>query len=159
DVPVKALLSAEYAGQRRRLIGPEASAELRPGAPDGRPPRLPGFVTGATGGASAEPSLDAEPPRLDPATGEPTLRTSDPGRRSGPAASSRRAGDTCPLDVADRFGNMVSATPSGGWLQSSPVIPGLGFCLGTRAQMFTLTPGLPATLAPGKRPRTTLTPS
>jgi hypothetical protein len=61
--------------------------------------------------------------------------------------------------VADRFGNLVSATPSGGWLQSSPVIPGLGFCLGTRAQMFTLTPGLPATLAPGKRPRTTLTPS
>ncbi len=46
-----------------------------------------------------------------------------------------------------------------GWLQSSPVIPGLGFCLGTRAQMFTLTPGLPNSLAPGKRPRTTLTPS
>jgi gamma-glutamyltranspeptidase/glutathione hydrolase len=84
------------------------------------------------------------------------MRTSGP---AGPAASSHRAGDTCHLDVADRFGNMVSATPSGGWLQSSPVIPGLGFCLGTRAQMFTLTPGLPATLAPGKRPRTTLTPS
>ena len=76
------------------------------------------------------------------------MRTSGP---VGPAASSHRAGDTCHLDVADRFGNMVSATPSGGWLQSSPVIPGLGFCLGTRAQMFTLTPGLPATLAPGKR--------
>ena len=60
--------------------------------------------------------------------------------------------------MADRFGNLVSATPSGGWLQSSPVIPGLGFCLGTRAQMFTLTPGLPGTLAPGKRPRTTLSP-
>ena len=54
---------------------------------------------------------------------------------------------------------MVSATPSGGWLQSSPVIPALGFCLGTRGQMFTLTPGLPATIAPGKRPRTTLTPT
>jgi gamma-glutamyltranspeptidase/glutathione hydrolase len=54
---------------------------------------------------------------------------------------------------------MVAATPSGGWLQSSPVIPSLGFCLGTRAQMFTLEPGLPATIAPGKRPRTTLTPS
>ncbi len=63
------------------------------------------------------------------------------------------------MDVADRFGNMVAATPSGGWLQSSPVIPGLGFCLGTRGQMFTLTPGLPNTLAPGKRPRTTLSPS
>jgi len=165
DVPVKALLSAEYADQRRRLVGPEASAELRPGAPDGRTPGLPAFVTRTHGSAdgSAAPSLDAEPPRLDPGTGEPTLRTSGPGSPAGsptgPAASSHRAGDTCHLDVADRFGNMVSATPSGGWLQSSPVIPGLGFCLGTRAQMFTLTPGLPATLAPGKRPRTTLTPS
>ena len=70
-----------------------------------------------------------------------------------------RPGDTCHVDVADRWGNVVTATPSGGWLQSSPVIPELGFCLGTRGQMFTLTPGLPATLAPGKRPRTTLTPT
>ena len=54
---------------------------------------------------------------------------------------------------------MVSATPSGGWLQSSPVIPGLGFCLGTRGQMFWLRPGLPNSLEPGKRPRTTLSPS
>ncbi len=165
DVPVKALLSAEYADGRRRLVGPEASAELRPGAPEGRTPRLPGFVTGTVKGndddGSVAPSLDVEPPgpRLDPGTGEPTMRTSGPDPETGSAASSYRAGDTCHLDVADRFGNMVSATPSGGWLQSSPVIPGLGFCLGTRAQMFTLTPGLPATLAPGKRPRTTLTPS
>ena len=163
DVPVKALLSAEYADDRRRLVGPEASAELRPGAPEGRTPRLPGFVTGTVTGnddGSVAPSLDVEPPepRLDPGTGEPTMRTSGPDPETGSAASSYRAGDTCHLDVADRFGNMVSATPSGGWLQSSPVIPGLGFCLGTRAQMFTLTPGLPATLAPGKRPRTTLTP-
>ena len=163
DVPVKALLSAEYADDRRLLVGPEASAELRPGAPEGRTPRLPGFVTGTVTGnddGSVAPSLDVEPPgpRLDPGTGEPTMRTSGPDPETGSAASSYRAGDTCHLDVADRFGNMVSATPSGGWLQSSPVIPGLGFCLGTRAQMFTLTPGLPATLAPGKRPRTTLTP-
>ena len=54
---------------------------------------------------------------------------------------------------------MVTATPSGGWLQSSPVIPSLGFQLGTRAQMFALEEGLPATIAPGKRPRTTLTPT
>jgi gamma-glutamyltranspeptidase / glutathione hydrolase len=164
DVPVKALLSSEYADARRQLVGPEASAELRPGAPDGRPPRLPGYATGQVSGngddGSVAPSLDVEPPapRLDPGTGEPTMRTSGTGP-DPKTASSYRAGDTCHLDVADRFGNMVSATPSGGWLQSSPVIPGLGFCLGTRAQMFTLTPGLPATLAPGKRPRTTLTPS
>jgi gamma-glutamyltranspeptidase/glutathione hydrolase len=151
DVPVKALLSAGYAAARRRLVGPGASADLCPGAPDGRPPELPAYAAksfgkngkGAGGELGAAPSLDPAP--ADPGTGEPTARTSGPG-------------DTCHLDVADRFGNMVSATPSGGWLQSSPVIPGLGFCLGTRAQMFTLTPGLPATLAPGKRPRTTLSP-
>lgn len=69
------------------------------------------------------------------------------------------AGDTCHVDVVDRWGNMVSATPSGGWLQSSPVIPELGFCLGTRMQMFWLEEGLPASLMPGKRPRSTLSPS
>ncbi len=140
DVPVKTLLSAGYADARRALIGSQASADLIPGVPEGRQPVLPAFVTRSFGSA-VTPYAD-----LDPGTGEPTMRTGGPG-------------DTCHLDVADRFGNMVSATPSGGWLQSSPVIPGLGFCLGTRAQMFTLTPGLPATLAPGKRPRTTLTPS
>ena len=167
DVPVKALLSAEYAESRRRLAGPEASTELRPGSPEGRVPRLPDFVTpafafaGVGDDGSVSPVMDVEPPaaRLDPGTGEPTMRTSGPDAATTATTASYRAGDTCHLDVADRFGNMVSATPSGGWLQSSPVIPGLGFCLGTRAQMFTLTPGLPATLAPGKRPRTTLSPS
>ena len=164
DVPVKALLSAGYADARRQLIGAEASADLVPGSPDGRPPRLPEFATAAGQAPPAQGSLsdpmNVPTPQLDPATGEPTARTSGPETFKDPkAASSYRAGDTCHLDVADRFGNMVSATPSGGWLQSSPVIPGLGFCLGTRAQMFTLTPGLPATLAPGKRPRTTLSPS
>ena len=68
-------------------------------------------------------------------------------------------GDTVHLDVADRFGNLVSATPSGGWLQSSPVIEELGWPLGTRAQMFWLEDGLPSSLAPKTRPRTTLSPS
>ncbi len=67
-------------------------------------------------------------------------------------------GDTVHLDVADRFGNLISATPSGGWLQSSPTIPELGWPLGSRAQMFWLEEGLPSSLAPGKRPRTTLSP-
>jgi gamma-glutamyltranspeptidase/glutathione hydrolase len=160
DVPMATLLSAKYADERRRLIGEEASADLIPGSPDGREPVLPGYVTLAypnqygPGLASVNPSFyPGELPKLDAGTGEPTMRT------GGPDTPGQRRGDTCHLDVADRFGNMVSATPSGGWLQSSPVIPGLGFCLGTRAQMFTLTPGQPATLAPGKRPRTTLTPS
>jgi gamma-glutamyltranspeptidase / glutathione hydrolase len=67
-------------------------------------------------------------------------------------------GDTVHLDVADRFGNLFSATPSGGWLQSSPTIPALGWPLGSRAQMFWLEEGLASSLRPGTRPRTTLSP-
>ncbi|HWG62039.1 MAG TPA: gamma-glutamyltransferase family protein [Streptosporangiaceae bacterium] len=143
DVPVSALLSKQYSAQRRGLVAESASAELRPGSPDGAPPRMPSYVTSPApvpaGISAAEPSSEAS------------------GAAARPGWGFR--GDTCHLDVADRFGNLVSATPSGGWLQSSPVVPGLGFCLGTRGQMFTLTPDLPATLAPGKRPRTTLSPS
>jgi gamma-glutamyltranspeptidase/glutathione hydrolase len=68
-------------------------------------------------------------------------------------------GDTCCITATDRDGNMVVATPSGGWLKSSPVVPGLGFPLGTRGQMAWLVEGHPNSLAPGKRPRTTLSPT
>lgn len=68
-------------------------------------------------------------------------------------------GDTCHIDVTDRWGNMIAVTPSGGWLQSSPAIPELGFCLGTRLQMMWLDADSPAALRPGSRPRTTLTPT
>jgi gamma-glutamyltranspeptidase / glutathione hydrolase len=134
DVPLKTLLSPAYAAQRARLLEATASTTLRPGSPDGRPPRLP---TVASGNGTA-----------DATTGEPTV-----------SVDGRTRGDTCHVDVVDRWGNIVSATPSGGWLQSSPTIPELGFCLGSRAQMFWLEPGLPSSLAPGKRPRTTLTPT
>jgi gamma-glutamyltranspeptidase / glutathione hydrolase len=154
DVPLDDLLSAGYNDERRKLIGETASMELRPGHPAGREPELPGFATHSFGMTGFDPLEEGRrgsgDPGIDPATGEPLGRA--------PHAQARR-GDTCHLDVADRWGNVVTATPSGGWLQSSPVIPSLGFCLGTRGQMFTLTPGLPATIAPGKRPRTTLTPT
>jgi gamma-glutamyltranspeptidase / glutathione hydrolase len=79
--------------------------------------------------------------------GEPLVGAGEPTR-----------GDTVHLDVADRFGNLVSATPSGGWLQSSPTIPALGWPLGTRLQMTWLEEGLASSLRPGLRPRTTLSP-
>ena len=75
------------------------------------------------------------------------------------AANGTTRGDTCHVDVIDRWGNMIAATPSGGWFQSSPVVPELGVCLNTRGQMFWLDPTVPGALAPGKRPRTTLSPS
>jgi gamma-glutamyltranspeptidase/glutathione hydrolase len=88
----------------------------------------------------------------------PTLARTKP-LLAGSGLGEPTRGDTCHVDVIDRFGNAVSATPSGGWLQSSPVVPGLGFPLGTRAQMFWLEEGLPNSLEPRKRPRTTLSPS
>jgi gamma-glutamyltranspeptidase/glutathione hydrolase len=172
DVPMEALLSPEYAGQRRRLVTGEASGDLVPGAPGGAAPRLPGYALagfpGAAGAAGADGAAfagGAAPAGLAPGArghdagvGEPLAGQAGQPGSAPPLAPELGPGDTCHLDVADRFGNMVSATPSGGWLQSSPVIPGLGFCLGTRAQMFTLTPGFASTLAPRRRPRTTLSP-
>lgn len=136
-VPMAALLSADYNAARRALIGSGASLELNPGT-------IPGFEGQRARTLSL---LDALSP-TDQAVYEPTM-----------AHLSERKGDTVHIDVIDAEGNMVSVTPSGGWLQSSPVVPGLGFCLNTRAQMFWLEEGLPTSLAPGKRPRTTLTPS
>ena len=147
DVPLAALLSAEYASARAALVGEQADQRLRPGSPDGRSPRL------ATLPDAGSPS----PGIGEPTMGSSALATEPTDPRPGPLGQSR--GDTCHVDVVDRWGNLVSATPSGGWLQSSPVIAALGFPLGTRAQMFYLEPGLPNSLRPGARPRTTLSPS
>jgi len=136
-VPADLLLSDKYNDERRTLITNKASLDLRPGV-------IPGFggevqMRREDGPREAVGSLGA---------GEPTVG------RVGEVV-----GDTVHLDIIDRPGNMVSSTPSGGWLQSSPVIPELGFCLGTRAQMFWLDESHPAALVPGKRPRTTLSPT
>ncbi|MEC3982187.1 gamma-glutamyltransferase family protein [Amycolatopsis sp. H20-H5] len=136
DVPLDVLLSAEYTAGRRKLITDEASAELRPGFA-GSAPKLPAILSELRGMAAGSG-----------ATGEPTI---------GPQGQTR--GDTVHLDVVDAAGNMISLTPSGGWLQSSPTIPELGFCLDSRGQMFWLEQGLPNSLRPGKRPRITLSPS
>jgi gamma-glutamyltranspeptidase/glutathione hydrolase len=142
DGPWRTLLSGAYAAERASLVGPAASHEQRPGVIPGHEEQVRRNLdslrlAGATraGGATV---------------GEPTLQS---------MLATARRGDTVHIDVVDAEGNMVAATPSGGWLQSSPVIPELGFPLNSRAQMFWLEEGLPGSLAPGKRPRTTLTPS
>ena len=141
DVPIEALLSEAYAAERRKLIGDRASDEIRPGI-------LPGFEDQVARALGMVKPADGTAGGLG--IGEPTMAHLKP---------TLKPGDTVHLDVIDRWGNMVSATPSGGWPQSSPTIPELGFALNTRAQMFWLEPGLPSSLAPGKRPRTTLTPT
>lgn len=173
EVPLDGLLSAGYNAERRALIGERASYELRPGSPDGRSPRLSKHAVAV---AAGEDGLDA-PGISGSGAGEPTVARGVPtdiapggaagGGHGGVPAdmapeidrNGATRGDTCHLDVVDRWGNLVSATPSGGWLQSNPVVPSLGFPLGTRLQMAWLEEGLPNTLTPGRRPRTTLTPS
>ena len=137
DVPLQTLLSPAYASERRRLIGEGASLELRPGDLPGAAERMRRVLDMA--GAEVPVGLGH---------GEPTF-----------APLPVEWGDTVHLDVVDRWGNLVSATPSGGWLQSSPTIPELGFSISTRGQMCWLEPGHPSTLRPGARPRTTLTPT
>jgi gamma-glutamyltranspeptidase/glutathione hydrolase len=162
DVPLDALLSDAYNAERRKLIGEHASMEMRPGSPGGRAPFMPKF--NVVGTKKAIPGMGGfgEPARVESdALKTETYRDGGASAfaREGRAARGPAEGDTCHLDVIDRWGNVVACTPSGGWLQSSPTVPELGFCLGTRAQMFWLQEGLPSSLRPNMRPRTTLTPS
>jgi gamma-glutamyltranspeptidase/glutathione hydrolase len=137
EIPIATLLSDAYNDERRKLVTERASLDFIPGSVEG----FGGVVKlrRAEGSREAVGALGA---------GEPTVG------RFGEVR-----GDTVHFDIIDKAGNMVSSTPSGGWLQSSPIIPELGFCLGSRAQMFWLEEGHPAALAPGKRPRTTLSPT
>ena len=134
-VPLAELLAPDYARERAALIDDTASLDLRPGRPGGREPWMPPLLSGDAGDGLA-------------GSGEPTVSRTGVTR-----------GDTCHLDVVDRHGNLVSVTPSGGWLQSSPTIPELGFCLGSRLQMTWLDAASPSALTPGRRPRTTLSPT
>ena len=139
DVPLDALLGDAYSDARRALVGNTADREFRAGAIDGHghPPAL--IPKGST----------FDPDALRPHEHD-TMFTYQ---------LDRARGDTCHLDVNDRWGNMVAATPSGGWLSSGPAVPEFGFCLSTRGQMFWLDEDHPGCIQPGKRPRITLSPS
>ncbi len=134
DVPMDTLLSERYNNDRRREIGSTASMEQRPGK-----------IEGYGGKVIVKSVADSRSSVSAAGAGEPTV---------GRMGDSR--GDTVHIDIIDKDGNMFSATPSGGWLQSSPVIPELGWALGSRAQMFWLDESHPGALMPGKRPRSSL---
>lgn len=129
DVPLDTLLSEEYTESRRSLVDPTRASD------------------------EIRPGLGALP------AGWPWIGKTQVSAEPQAAVAARGRGDTTHLDACDCEGNLVAATPSGAWIQSSPVIPDLGFPIGTRAQMFCLDPAHPNALQPGKRPRTTLTPS
>jgi gamma-glutamyltranspeptidase / glutathione hydrolase len=124
DVPLSALLSAEYAAMRRGLIDPgHASLVRRPGDPLKQKAVL--------------------SPAADPAQ-----------RHISPPPSP--AHDTTTCLVADRFGNVVAATPSG-W--TGVVAGDTGVWLGSRLQSFNVWEDHPNVIVPGKLPRVTLSPT
>lgn len=124
------LLAPEYARARATLIEAQAAQVDQPG-----------IIAGV------------EPWR-------PPLRDVEAPLSQAPWAMERLGfGDTCHVSIIDKHGNAISLTASGGWLQSSPVIEGLGFSLSTRLQQTWLDPESPSCLRPGKRPRVTLTPT
>jgi gamma-glutamyltranspeptidase / glutathione hydrolase len=141
DVPLDALLDDGYNRQRRQLVDVSAALTLRPGEPGGRT----SFI----------------PPLSTPDNPEPETEWMSQLRSGLPTIlqATTAKGDTCTVTAVDRHGNMVTATPSGGWLKSSPAVASLGFPLGTRGQSMFLVDGHPNSLAPGKRPRTTLSPT
>ena len=140
-VPLRTLLDEAYNADRRKLVGAAASLDLRPGRMPGTDPHIVMRPKGSTPVATPE-SLDFNYPRPKD-VGDVVVAT----------------GDTTHFDIIDRHGNMISGTPSGSSLHMAPVVAGLGFGMPTRAQMFWLEEGVPGSLVPGKRPRTTLTPT
>ena len=142
------LLSDEYLRERWGRISDKASNTIDPGFPSGQKPLLPDLEV-------ALRTLQTADVRFG--IGEPTFVTLPPVAEW--AAQELFVGDTCHIDVIDQHGNMVAATPSGGWLSSSPTIPALGFAINTRLQMTWMDEGLPNTVTPGVSPCTTLSPS
>ncbi len=132
EVPLATLISSEYAAERRKLIQSErAFPEMPP----------PGKV-----GNSAEHQLldrltSREAARLRAGFGDPNPEP-----------------DTLTVRVADRFGNLFSATPSDG-SYGSPVVPGTGLIPSNRGSQSRPDPQHPAGVAPGKRPRLTPNPA
>ena len=143
---MQTLLSDAYNADRRKLVDPaEASLDQRPGKVDGY------------GGVVKLRQADGVARR----GGGERRRRADSGRLGDPSVGrmGQMSGDTVHFDIVDKDGNMVSATPSGGWLHGSPVVPELGFPWARAARSAGSRKASPSSLAPGKRPRTTLTPT
>ncbi len=95
----------------------------------------------------------------DPANMKPLLASATTiSYNAAPVPEIEKANDTTCVNVIDKDGNMFSATPSGAWLPA--VVAGdTGVLMGQRLQSALTDPNSPNVVAPGKRPRITLTPT
>jgi gamma-glutamyltranspeptidase/glutathione hydrolase len=95
----------------------------------------------------------------DPTNMKPLLASATQiSYNAAPVPEIEKANDTTCVNVIDKDGNMFSATPSGAWLPA--VVAGdTGVLMGQRLQSALTDPNSPNVVAPGKRPRITLTPT
>lgn len=95
----------------------------------------------------------------DPSNMKPILAgLSEVSSRRSTVPAIERANDTTCVNVIDKDGNLFSATPSGAWLPA--VVAGdTGVLMGQRLQSALTDKDSPNVVAPGKRPRITLTPT
>ena len=137
DVPIETLLSKAYATERRGMIRRD---QAWPDMPE------PGRVTGRKWPTAAELLAGR--------------RASRPGRDAPaiPAEQDAASFDTSYFCVVDRHGNMFSATPSDG-AYKAPLVPGTGLLPSLRGLCSWPDPDHPSSVAPGKRPRTTMGPA
>ena len=127
-VPIEGLLSDGYAEERRALID--------------------------QGKALPEQAAPGEPWRHTSRRGE-AVASEAPVASAGDGSDGADAGTTH-VAAADKQGNLVCGTISGGAFNKSVFFPELGCCLSTRIEMFNNQEGHPNVVVPRKRPRTTL---
>ena len=128
----------------------EASLALRPGAPDGRTPRLPDFVRGLSTKRTARRRWPHRSGRDRQCRASGSRRSTGPASPAATPATSTWSTGGAPWSRRPRAAAGCRVRRS---------IPALGFPLGSRLQMCWLEEGLPASLVPGRRPRTTLSPT
>ncbi len=146
--PVTGLLSKDYAAQRRKLISPTRNN------PDARPGDPYRFQSGDNPFKTLLEQWQPNPPAADAEGAEgfqqANLMSHDEGFLAG----------TTSIQAADAEGWVVSVTPSGGWVPAF-IAGNTGIGLSQRMQSFVLDERINPynVVAPGKRPRATLTPS
>ena len=134
DMPIKGLLSKEYAAKRRALIRLDQAMSLK--APPGDPQKIEGILEGY---------------RVEYEKGPiPIERNS----------KAKETGETSSFSIADRFGNLVSVTHSVNFgFGSGMIVEGGGYVLNDRMLNFSLEENNVNVLVPGKRPRHTVNPA
>lgn len=143
EEPIRGLLSKEYAKQRAKLISWEKNdPDVKPGDP-----------YPFQGGTNPYAQLLTQWPPKPPAPPSAPQTSLEDFERTFYAG-------TTSIQAADAKGWVVSITPSGGWVPA--VIAGrTGVGMSQRMQSFAMSEAESPfnVLAPGKRPRATLTPS